>query len=254
MEALLTHGEGLLVPERMIIAPSVGVFRPLDDVDEGDHVDEGQTVGHLDGPGTSTPVCSPFRGQLVGHARAPGRTAPGGPARRVAASRLSMRAAIAGWGTALPDQRLTNADLEQRVDTTDQWIVERTGIRERRVAGPGETTASLAIEAGAAAIKHAGLTPDAIDLLIVATATTEQLIPHTGAFVGDGLGMRCGSFDLNAGCAGFVYELVVGSSMLTAGQPRPRARHRQRDALARRPTRTTGARASSSATARRRWC
>jgi 3-oxoacyl-[acyl-carrier-protein] synthase-3 len=128
-----------------------------------------------------------------------------------------MRAAIAGWGTALPDQRLTNADLEKRVDTTDQWIVERTGIRERRIAGPGETTASLAVEAGAAAIKHAGLTPDAIDLLIVATATTEQLIPHTGAFVSDGLGIRCGSFDLNAGCAGFVYELVVGASLLTAG-------------------------------------
>jgi 3-oxoacyl-[acyl-carrier-protein] synthase-3 len=128
-----------------------------------------------------------------------------------------MRAAIAGWGTALPDQRLTNADLEQRVDTSDQWIVERTGIRERRIAADDETTASLATEAGAAAIKHAGLTPDAIDLLIVATATTEQLIPHTGAFVGDGLGVHCGSFDLNAGCAGFVYELVVGASMLTAG-------------------------------------
>jgi 3-oxoacyl-[acyl-carrier-protein] synthase III len=128
-----------------------------------------------------------------------------------------MRAAITGWGTALPDQRLTNADLERRVDTSDQWIVERTGIRERRIAGPGETTASLAVEAGASAIKHAGLTPDAIDLLIVATATSEQLIPHTGAFVGDGLGVQCGSFDLNAGCAGFVYELVVGSSLLTAG-------------------------------------
>jgi 3-oxoacyl-[acyl-carrier-protein] synthase-3 len=128
-----------------------------------------------------------------------------------------MRAAISGWGTALPDQRLTNADLEQRVDTSDQWIVERTGIRERRVAATGESTATLATEAGAAAIKHAGLTPDAIDLLIVATATTEQLIPHTGAFVGDGLGVRCGSFDLNAGCAGFVYELVTGSALLTAG-------------------------------------
>ena len=128
-----------------------------------------------------------------------------------------MRAAIAGWGAALPERRLTNAELEQRVDTSDQWIVERTGIRERRIAGDGETTASLAIEAGAAAIKHAGLTPDSIELLIVATATTEQLIPHTGAFVSDGLGLRCGSFDLNAGCAGFVYEIVVGASMLTAG-------------------------------------
>jgi 3-oxoacyl-[acyl-carrier-protein] synthase-3 len=128
-----------------------------------------------------------------------------------------MRAAITGWGTAVPAQRLTNAELERRVDTADAWIVERTGIRERRIAAAGETTASIAIEAGAAAIKHAGLTPDAIDLLIVATATSEQLIPHTGAFVNDGLGLSCGSFDLNAGCAGFVYELVVGSSMLTAG-------------------------------------
>jgi 3-oxoacyl-[acyl-carrier-protein] synthase-3 len=128
-----------------------------------------------------------------------------------------MRACVAGWGTALPEQRLTNAELEQRVDTSNQWIVERTGIRERRVAARGETTASLAIEAGAAAIKHAGLTPDAINLLVVATATPEQLIPHTGAFVADGLGIHCGSFDLNAGCAGFVYELVVGSSMLATG-------------------------------------
>jgi 3-oxoacyl-[acyl-carrier-protein] synthase-3 len=129
-----------------------------------------------------------------------------------------MRACIAGWGCAVPEQRLTNADLERRVDTTDQWIRERTGIRERRVAAPGETTASLAIEAGASAIKHAGITPDAIDLLVLATASPEQLIPHTGAFVGDGLGVRCGSFDLNAGCAGFVYELVIGSSMLEAGR------------------------------------
>ena len=72
MEALLTHGEGLLVPERMIIAPSVGVFRALDDLDEGDLVGDGQTVGVLDGPGTSTPVCSPFRGRLVGMLVHPG--------------------------------------------------------------------------------------------------------------------------------------------------------------------------------------
>jgi 3-oxoacyl-[acyl-carrier-protein] synthase III len=128
-----------------------------------------------------------------------------------------MRACISGWGTAVPEQRVTNADLEQRVDTTDAWIVERTGIRERRVAAPTDTTGSLAIDAGTAAIKHAGIPPDAIDLLIVATATPEQPVPHTGAFVGEGLGLRCGSFDLNAGCAGFVYMLVVGSSLLTAG-------------------------------------
>jgi 3-oxoacyl-[acyl-carrier-protein] synthase-3 len=128
-----------------------------------------------------------------------------------------MRACVAGWGTAVPDGRLTNAELEGRVATTDAWIVERTGIRERRVARPEETTASLAIEAGAAAIKQAGISPLDIDLLIVATATPEQPIPHTGAFVGDGLGLHCGSFDLGAGCAGFVYELVTGSALLTGG-------------------------------------
>jgi 3-oxoacyl-[acyl-carrier-protein] synthase III len=128
-----------------------------------------------------------------------------------------VRACVHGWGTAVPEKILTNADLEQRVDTTDAWIVERTGIRERHIAATSETTASLAIDAGTAAIKHAGITPDAIDLLIVATATPEQPIPHTGAFVGEGLGLRCGSFDLGAGCAGFVYMLVVGSSLLTTG-------------------------------------
>jgi 3-oxoacyl-[acyl-carrier-protein] synthase-3 len=128
-----------------------------------------------------------------------------------------MRACVAGWGTAVPDGRLTNIELEGRVDTSDAWIVERTGIRERRVARPEETTASQAIEAGAAAIKQAGISPLDVDLLIVATATPEQPIPHTGAFVGDGLGLHCGSFDLGAGCAGFVYELVTGSALLTSG-------------------------------------
>jgi 3-oxoacyl-[acyl-carrier-protein] synthase-3 len=85
------------------------------------------------------------------------------------------------------------------------------------VAGEGETTATLAIEAGANAIKSAGLTPDAIDLLVIATATPEQPIPHTGAFVGDGLGLRCASFDINVGCAGFIYELVTGAALLQAG-------------------------------------
>jgi 3-oxoacyl-[acyl-carrier-protein] synthase III len=128
-----------------------------------------------------------------------------------------VRACVHGWGTAVPEKLLTNADLEQRVDTTDAWILERTGIRERHIAARDDTTASLAIDAGTAAIKHAGITPDAIDLLVVATATPEQPIPHTGAFVGEGLGLRCGSFDLGAGCAGFVYMLVVGSSLLTTG-------------------------------------
>ena len=130
---------------------------------------------------------------------------------------MSVAAGIVGWGTAVPDGRVTNADLEARLDTNDAWIVERTGIRERRVAGPNETTATLATEAATSAIKRAGLVPSDIDLLIVATATPEQPIPHTGAFVGDALGLQCGSFDMNVACAGFVYELVVGSSMLQMG-------------------------------------
>jgi 3-oxoacyl-[acyl-carrier-protein] synthase III len=135
----------------------------------------------------------------------------------VDARRVTAAAGIVGWGTAVPDGRVTNADLEARVDTSDAWIVERTGIRERRVAGPGETTATLATEAAEHAIKRAGLVPADIDLLIVATVTPDQPIPHTGAYVGDALGLQCGSFDLNAACAGFVYELVVGTSMLQMG-------------------------------------
>ncbi len=129
----------------------------------------------------------------------------------------SPRATIAGTGAALPAGRLTNAELEKRVDTSEEWIVTRTGILERRVAAPDESTATLATEAGRAAIKDAGLVPDDIDLLIVATATPEQPVPHTGAFVGHEVGLHCGSFDLAAGCAGFVTALVAGASMLGAG-------------------------------------
>jgi len=107
--------------------------------------------------------------------------------------------------------------LESLVDTTDAWILERTGIRERRVAAPDEFTSSLAAAAAGDAIKHAGITLDEVDLLIMATATPDQPIPHTGAFVGETLGLRCGSFDLAAACAGFVYGLVVGNGMLNAG-------------------------------------
>ena len=130
---------------------------------------------------------------------------------------MTVSAGIVGWGTAVPDGRVTNADLEARLDTSDEWIVERTGIRERRVAGPNESTATLAAEAATQAIKRAGLVPADIDLMIIATVTPEQPIPHTGAFVGDTLGLQCGSFDMNAACAGFVYELVVGTSMLGMG-------------------------------------
>ena len=130
---------------------------------------------------------------------------------------MTSRAAIAGWASYAPERRLTNADLEATLDTNDTWIVERTGIRERRIAADGETTSSMAIEAGGAAIKDAGMVPDDVDLLIVATATPDQLVPATSAFVSDGLGLRCGAFDLGAACAGFAYSLVVASSLVETG-------------------------------------
>ncbi len=130
---------------------------------------------------------------------------------------MITRAALAGWGVAVPQALLTNADLERLVDTTDEWIVKRTGIRERRIAAEGETTASLGIAAGAAAMKEAGITPDDVDLLIVATTTPEQPIPQTSAFVHEGLGLRCGAFDVGVGCAGVVYGMVTASLVLVGG-------------------------------------
>jgi 3-oxoacyl-[acyl-carrier-protein] synthase-3 len=121
--------------------------------------------------------------------------------------------AIAGLGLAVPEQRVTNADLEARLDTSDEWITERTGIKERRAAAPGELTRDLAVAAGAAALKDAGLTPDDVSLLIVATITPDQALPSTAAFVQDELGTRGGAFDLGAACAGFVYGLVTASGL-----------------------------------------
>jgi 3-oxoacyl-[acyl-carrier-protein] synthase III len=131
---------------------------------------------------------------------------------------MSAALTIGGWGLAIPKGTLTNADLEASVDTSDEWIVARTGIRERRIAGEGETTATLAIDAGAAAIKHAGIALDEVDLVICATTSPDNPIPATSAIVQDGIGVRCGAFDLNAACAGFVYSLAVAAPMLQTGQ------------------------------------
>ena len=117
---------------------------------------------------------------------------------------------LVGWGTALPDKVVTNADLEARLDTSDEWITERTGIRERRVGG---TTADLAVAAGRAALDRSQLTPADVDLLVLATTTADQAIPATSAHVADQLGINCGAFDLNAACSGFVYSLVVAAGM-----------------------------------------
>ncbi len=120
---------------------------------------------------------------------------------------------ISSWGTALPEKVVTNADFEARLDTTDAWIVERTGIRERRFGG---TTSSLAVEAGARAITAAGLEPAEIDLLILATTTPDKTVPATSGTVHHQLGCSGAAFDLNAACAGYVYALVTADAMLSA--------------------------------------
>jgi 3-oxoacyl-[acyl-carrier-protein] synthase-3 len=145
-------------------------------------------------------------------------------------------AAITGWGTSLPDTVVTNLDLMAVLQTTDEWIQERTGIRSRRVAtGPFAppdpdapasppqgvgTTAALAIGAGRRAIALAGLEPRDIDLFILCTTTPDQAVPATSAAVSAVLGLRCGAFDLNAACSGFVYGLVTASSFVGAGVDR----------------------------------
>ena len=126
-------------------------------------------------------------------------------------------AAITGWGMAVPERRLTNADLERMVDTSDEWIATRTGIRERRVVGPGESTSTLATEAGRRALAQAGLAPSAIDLVILATCTPDRPFPATACTVQAQLGIIGAAFDLAAACSGFVYGLNVATSMIRAG-------------------------------------
>jgi 3-oxoacyl-[acyl-carrier-protein] synthase-3 len=128
-----------------------------------------------------------------------------------------MGIAIRGWGTALPEKVLTNADLAQMVDTSDEWIVERTGIRERRIGG---TTAGLATEAAQRAIETAGVDPSTIDLLILATTTPDQTVPATASSVQHALGLSCGAMDLNAACSGFTYALSVAAGMAGIGAER----------------------------------
>lgn len=127
---------------------------------------------------------------------------------------------VAGWGSALPPRRVTNHDLAQTLDTSDEWIVERSGIRERRWAGEGESTGPLAIAAARRALERAHMAPEDVDVVIVATCTPERPIPSTSAIVSAELGISAGAFDLNAACAGFVYGLTTTSALLEAGVAR----------------------------------
>lgn len=126
-------------------------------------------------------------------------------------------AAITGWGAALPDRVLTNADLERMVETSDEWIVSRTGIRERRIVGANDTTTSLAALAAERALEKAGKTADEIELIIVATATADDFLVSQACLVQAAIGSKAAAFDVGAACAGFVTALNVGTQFVNSG-------------------------------------
>lgn len=133
----------------------------------------------------------------------------------------AIRSVIKGTGSALPRNRVSNAELAARVDTSDEWIVERTGIRFRHIAEADETTATLGAAAARNALSAAGMTPEDIDLIIVATATPDQTFPATATIVQDLLGHHGGvAFDIAAVCSGFLYAFQVADSMIRAGSAR----------------------------------
>ena len=127
-------------------------------------------------------------------------------------------AQITGWGMAVPEKVVTNADLTRTIDTTDEWIVSHTGIKERRVAGDKESTFSLAVRAAREALLVAGLQPSRLDLVIVATVTPEYFFPSTACLVQDAIGAAyAGAYDLSAGCSGFVYALNQAANAVRSG-------------------------------------
>jgi len=128
---------------------------------------------------------------------------------------------VTGWGRYAPTQVLSNADLERLVDTSDEWIVTRTGIRERRVAAAHETTASMAAVAGRRAIAVAGIDPNEIDLILVATLTPDYWMPSTAALVKEAIGnTRAAAMDVAAACSGFVYAFATAQAYVTSGLAR----------------------------------
>jgi len=123
-------------------------------------------------------------------------------------------AVITGWGSALPPRVLTNDELSQTLDTSDEWIRERSGIQERHIGG---TTAGLSAISGAAALAMAGVDPSQIDALVLSTTTPDRCVPATSATVQHALGLSCGAFDVNAACSGFVYALTVAHGLIAMG-------------------------------------
>jgi len=131
---------------------------------------------------------------------------------------ISKRSVVLGCGSYLPQKVLTNAELAARIDTSDEWIVQRTGIKQRHIAADGEFTSHLAINAARAALEHAGIDAQAIDLIVLATSTPDNTFPATAVAVQHGLGINHGAaFDLQAVCSGFVFALATADNFLRCG-------------------------------------
>ena len=129
-----------------------------------------------------------------------------------------IRSVVLGCGSYLPEQVVTNAQLAARVDTSDEWIVQRTGIRERHIAADGEFTSHLAIKAAQAALTDAGVDAQSIELIVLATSTPDNTFPATAVAVQHGLGINHGAaFDLQAVCSGFVFALATADNFLRCG-------------------------------------
>jgi 3-oxoacyl-[acyl-carrier-protein] synthase-3 len=129
-------------------------------------------------------------------------------------------AAVTGIGSYLPERRLTNGDLARMVQTSDEWILTRTGIRERRVIADGDATSDLAARAGARALADSGVDPSKVDLLIVGTSTPDMLFPSTACLTQTKLGLTCTAYDVNAACTGFVFALHAATAAIESGRAR----------------------------------
>ncbi len=131
---------------------------------------------------------------------------------------MNLTTVIAGTGSYLPEKVITNFDLEKMVETSDEWIVSRTGIRERHMAAPEEATSDLATRAGRSALEMAGVDPSDLDLIIVATLTPDHYFPSTAGFVQRNLGAhKAAAFDVEAACSGFIYALAIGDLFIRSG-------------------------------------
>ncbi|HSY88344.1 MAG TPA: beta-ketoacyl-ACP synthase III [Verrucomicrobiae bacterium] len=134
---------------------------------------------------------------------------------------MIVRSQVVGCGAYLPQQVVTNAELAGRLETSDEWITQRTGIRQRHIAAPGETTSDLATAAAKAALAHAGIGAESVDLIVLATSTPDHTFPATATQVQARLGMSRGAaFDVQAVCSGFVYALAVADNFIKVGQAR----------------------------------